>query len=611
MAYLVISGDYDSPVVLPRGGPPVPTLYAVGNRAKVLALINDVWTPVVTDIPTRTAVMDIWGTAWDNIYVVTSGDATGSDPITARIYHFDGSSWTMVFESDAPGYYFNGIWGSGLNDIYAVGMTPGWGNYIVHWDGSTWSIVDPIGNRIMDIIGFGADNVLLASTYRFTQWNGSAWVLHTPDILPNDARLWGSGPNDVYAFRGYPGIQHSTDGTYDTVTNAYPIPTFVELVYAMHGTGPGNVWAVGAVDDSGGPDGGGLVLHFDGATWTVWPQFTTHRLTAVYVASASEIYVGDTFGQIWRSTDSGTSWTPMTPEGADNIANFWRGPPTIDHIELVYPWLPQSVVNGQSDSPNVQFSIQIGGTGLQFGAIAYDALNNPIPGVTFNWNVWSPDGVLNVDPTGLVTADSGTFGWVWASAGDANSSSAALRIVVDAIPTSAGILSGFSLAVGDISYLSGSGWNSGGGPYLAAVYDNADPTVAQVDPDGIIHGLSVGVAHISVTVEGVTSSVYEWPIVASPDHFQLYDADHNPLGPGATLTIPVGTNYWISADAYDGDDNVISPQLFCWFHGDNPTVLDVSDRNSSGGMYAAAVGTTHVWVTAGTTTSYMITVNVV
>ena len=344
----------------------------------------------------------------------------------------------------------------------------------------------------------------------------------------------------------------------------------------------------------------------------MYPGFRLVPLTdgRVLAIGGEDAYATTVVAEIYDpNTDTWTDVTVPQTYRSGNIISAVSSVPTVDHIVMTYPWTPQDWVNDQRILPNPQFSIQIGGSSLQFGAVAFDQFNNPVTGVvTFNWSISSPAD-LSVDGTGLVSALAGSFGWVQASVGSVYSDLAYLNIVVDAVPISSDLISGFSLAIGDISYLNGYGVNgSVGHLYLEASYTNGDPGVARVDSDGIIHGLSAGTAHISTTVDGIPSSTVNWPVVASPDHFQIYDPAHAPLNNGDTLTIAPGFDYTIYVDAYDGDDNVIVPQLFCCFYGDNDAVVQVSHANSDGGLHAVAEGTAHLWVTAGTTISYQINI---
>ena len=77
------------------------------------------------------------------------------------VLHWDGNAWSSVTNpmSGTQNSDLSSVWGSGLNDVWAVGNP---GGTIVHWNGSAWSSV--------------------TSTMNGTQMG-----------------VWGSGPNDVWA----------------------------------------------------------------------------------------------------------------------------------------------------------------------------------------------------------------------------------------------------------------------------------------------------------------------------------------------------------------------------------------------------------------------------
>src|SRR5439155_9166642 len=80
----------------------------------------------------------VWGAAANDAYAV--GVETISGSTYGVIYHFDGVSWTSVVSLLNAGA-FNGIWGSGTSDVFAVGSS----GKIYHYDGLGWTstIIDP------------------------------------------------------------------------------------------------------------------------------------------------------------------------------------------------------------------------------------------------------------------------------------------------------------------------------------------------------------------------------------------------------------------------------------------------------------------------------------
>jgi hypothetical protein len=100
------------------------------------------------------------------------------------MYHYDGSSWSSIPPALPSGWqhgYLYGAWGSGANDVYAVGFGydgSGFMPLMYHYDGSSWSSITPA----------------LPSGWMSGFLSGA----------------WGSGANDVYAVGyGYDGSSNS------------------------------------------------------------------------------------------------------------------------------------------------------------------------------------------------------------------------------------------------------------------------------------------------------------------------------------------------------------------------------------------------------------------
>ena len=91
------------------------------------------------------------------------------------------------------------MWGSGPNDVYAVGE-----GTVAHFDGSTWSLstIYPIQSITLDAVwGTGPNDVWAgASGGAVEHWDGTSWSDASGGFVYYVAALWGSGaPNDVWA----------------------------------------------------------------------------------------------------------------------------------------------------------------------------------------------------------------------------------------------------------------------------------------------------------------------------------------------------------------------------------------------------------------------------
>ncbi|HRI52764.1 MAG TPA: hypothetical protein PLW65_21530 [Pseudomonadota bacterium] len=156
-------------------------------------------------------------------------------------------------------YIFNGVWGSGPSDVWAVGNS-----IVLHYDGKTWS-QSPIDT------------------------SGSLYL----------NAVWGSGPKDVWSV-GLRGAIRRYDGTAWQV-----VPSGVTgNLTSVHGTSDKNIFAVGA---------GGTVLRYDGTAWRSPPFVTGSDLTRVRCAAATDCLAVGAFATVvhWN----GTAWTVVKTTG--------------------------------------------------------------------------------------------------------------------------------------------------------------------------------------------------------------------------------------------------------------------------------------------------------
>jgi hypothetical protein len=266
-----------------------------------------------------------------------------------------GSGWTNTTASISTDVLdFFGIWGSGPNDVYAVGYDGENTGYIWHTTdcGQTWTSHTNLAATYVGVWGTSANNVYVVGA------NGSAGVLErsvdggaTWTSLPIDGStsftsIWGSGPNDIYVVGDGPyDVQHSTDGAatwHDVV-----VPVQLENANMVWGTGANDVYIGGEIPpDSAGvlfhtTDGGTMLTELDdsqydasihglwssggelfatgaggllrstngGSAWDLTP--TTHELQAVWGSAADDLYVGGVL-TLAHSTDEGVTLTPVT-----------------------------------------------------------------------------------------------------------------------------------------------------------------------------------------------------------------------------------------------------------------------------------------------------------
>jgi hypothetical protein len=244
----------------------------------------------------------------------TSAFVAGANFLLAR---WNGSRWNV----DAPpagtrtNRTLNGVWAGDAANAWTVGQQ----STIVHWDGAGWTVLSDSTRPI----ALPSDNYNAA-------WGagGSTWIVGDASIVrctstsscATDAQpgggalygLWGTSATNIYAVGAGGRILHFDGTAWSSMTS----PTRAKLS-RVTGSSANDLWAAGDT----------VLLHFDGSAWksatsaidggTVFAgyQSPVNFQTALWAASAGEVYYGTWFGRILRG--GGPNWgeNPATYSG--------------------------------------------------------------------------------------------------------------------------------------------------------------------------------------------------------------------------------------------------------------------------------------------------------
>jgi hypothetical protein len=246
---------------------------------------------------------DVWA-------VGATSDANGNGP-HGLIEHWDGNTWSVVpaADPDMAFWHFEGVAGTGPDDVWAVGNTAtghSGGTLVEHWDGTSWRLVpspspDPrplVGDPypgLDAVTAIGPDNAWAVgeatnvapagpSNTLIEHWDGTSWTLaHSPDAVSSKGEAFdhllsvaASSPDDVWAVGSWgdsPGIgggesrvlMEHWDGSSWQIVKApnAGVPDGFAAVAAIGGS----AWAVGASEPGGSQQA--LVEQWDGTTWSV------------------------------------------------------------------------------------------------------------------------------------------------------------------------------------------------------------------------------------------------------------------------------------------------------------------------------------------------------
>jgi hypothetical protein len=242
---------------------------------------------------------------------VNSIDALAPDDVWAATesgpWHWNGSSWSVVGTTVAPATTL-AISASGPGDVWAVGGTvTATAPFVEHFDGTGWAEVPtpadlhlpasgPMRVGLNAVVARGPDDAWAVGGYFFEgdgterpeapvvlHWDGARWnVVDLP--APNDAvyvayGVAATGPDDVWVVaqatgggsETTPGLVLHWDGS--TWSRATPAsePGTVLRVQTVDAAGPDDVWIGGAAVDASSGVERPVVEHFDGGAWTVVP----------------------------------------------------------------------------------------------------------------------------------------------------------------------------------------------------------------------------------------------------------------------------------------------------------------------------------------------------
>ncbi len=235
----------------------------------------------------------------------------------------DGSGWTWL--NPLPqGNALHGVWGSGPDNVYAVGEQ----GTIMHYNGTSWRVLDnlPGDNSLLDVWGNGVDAIFAVGDRALWRYDGASWKAMTPPSNLSTFHLWGvwgANENNVYAVGYTPHkalILRYTGNAWSQMNIPY-LP-FTEL-YDVWGSSPDNVFAVGDK---------GAILHYDGQSWKTMSSNTEANLRGIWGAGPNNVYaVG------WRSLPfegvvlryDGHSWQKVLSEDAKFQSIWGFGPDDI------------------------------------------------------------------------------------------------------------------------------------------------------------------------------------------------------------------------------------------------------------------------------------------
>lgn len=227
------------------------------------------------------------------------------------------------------------------------------------------------------------------------------------------------------------------------------------------------------------------------------------------------------------------------------------------------------------------------GDTLRFRAALTDASGNAVTGQPVAWASLDT-AVAGVDAAGLVRARGNGLGRVVASAGG-RADTATVRVSQVVAGLSVSPL-GVGIPKGDTLRVRATAVDARGNPAPAAAleWSSSDPGVATVDGNGLIRGVEVGNATVSVRSGTRTASL---PVTVTTPPIPVGSVVVSP----ASFTLTAGTSRQLSASVLDAGGGVLSGRTVTWASSDN-TVATVT---STGIVQAVREGTARISASSG------------
>jgi photosystem II stability/assembly factor-like uncharacterized protein len=326
------------------------------------------WKPSYDGIPGRPVRYGVWGSSPDDVFFLGhTGSVVKGGSDDRRIMHFDGSTWSDKMDSGVL-EHLTGIWGSAPDDVFAMGDK----GAIVRYDGSRWSAMEPAEKRstsrdLNAVWGASGSKVYaVGDSGTILHFNGRRWTAQAGHADVNLYDVWGDAQcNHIYAVGDAGTILLYCNGRWMRMSPITKVPlngiwgtTCGEDIYTVGAPsvdhenvirytilkfdgekwsrmdapavapGKGNlngVWGASGTDVFAVGDDG-VILHYDGKTWTETADRTrtqmalraTADLYGIYGFSEKQAYAVGRYGTIlyydgadWKKVDSASIGSPV------------------------------------------------------------------------------------------------------------------------------------------------------------------------------------------------------------------------------------------------------------------------------------------------------------
>jgi hypothetical protein len=208
------------------------------------------------------------------------------------------------------------VHGTSARDVWVAGAKAGGEGTLLRWDGTSWArLKTGQPHDLWWVHAFAADDVFITGGGATILRGGPSGVarMTTPGLGAHTVYgLWGAAPDDVWAVGAVAGrdgfIWHFDGERWAEVALPDDLPVqqdgTLPALFKVWGRAADDVWAVGSH---------GLMLHYDGATWSIVPTGTDELLFTVTGDAAGVWAVGGSAQGVVLGADGGAIETPVMP----------------------------------------------------------------------------------------------------------------------------------------------------------------------------------------------------------------------------------------------------------------------------------------------------------
>lgn len=270
---------------------------------------------------TSESLYGIWGSGTNDIFAVGNN---------GTILHYNGTSWSSMNSGTTNPLY--GAWGFASNDVYAVGekLT------ILHYNGTSWTKMaasNPGFSPLFRAI-WGASNSDLwavGSGYLRMHYNGTAWSGSTNIITNNLYACWGSSSSYVLAVGDFGSVYRYNGTSWSGDLDVSNINDLWLCFEGIWGVNSSEVYLVGDYDPNGTGDGdnSGTVIKYTGSEWISLWKDSIPELRGIWGVSSTDFYVVGLKGSIAHY--DGSAFKSMESKTTNNLLGIWGN----EHVIIV------------------------------------------------------------------------------------------------------------------------------------------------------------------------------------------------------------------------------------------------------------------------------------